>query len=108
MSRVQSRGRCPRRCRRSPRGDWPAYRSDWSLPRYEGFLRHRRTRQGRRDFAILTTLVRLGLRAGEVAALELDDIVWRAGEMVVHGKGNRAERMPLPVDVGNAMAAYLR
>jgi integrase/recombinase XerD len=68
----------------------------------------RRTRQGRRDFAILTTLVRLGLRAGEVAALELDDIVWRAGEMVVHGKGNRAERLPLPVDVGEAIAAYLR
>src|SRR5437870_10625783 len=52
----------------------------------------RRTPRGRRDFAILTTLVRLGLRAGEVAALELDDIVWRAGEMVVHGKGNGAER----------------
>ncbi|HJW75962.1 MAG TPA: site-specific integrase [Thermoleophilia bacterium] len=68
----------------------------------------RRTRKGRRDFAILTTLVRLGLRAGEVATLRLDDIDWRAGEIVVHGKGNRAERLPLPADVGNAVAAYLR
>lgn len=68
----------------------------------------RRTRKGRRDFAILTTLVRLGLRAGEVAALQLDDIDWRAGEIVVHGKGNRSERLPLPTDVGEAVAAYLR
>lgn len=68
----------------------------------------RRTRRGRRDFAILTMLVRLGLRAGEVAALALDDIDWRAGEMVIHGKGKRAERLPLPTDVGQAMAAYLR
>jgi len=67
----------------------------------------RRTRKGRRDFAILTTLVRLGLRAGEVAALELDDIDWRAGEIVVHGKGNRDERLPLPTDVGEAVAIYL-
>lgn len=68
----------------------------------------RRTRQGRRDFAILTTLARLGLRAGEIAALQLDDIDWRAGEVVVRGKGNRAERLPLPADVGAAVAAYLR
>ncbi len=68
----------------------------------------RRTGHGRRDFAILTTLVRLGLRAGEIAALELDHVDWRAGEIVVHGKGNRAERLPLPTDVGEAAAAYLR
>lgn len=68
----------------------------------------RRTRNGRRDFAILTTLARLGLRAGEVAALRLDDIDWRAGEFIVHGKGNRGERLPLPTDVGEAVAAYLR
>jgi integrase/recombinase XerD len=68
----------------------------------------RRTARGRRDFAIVTTLVRLGLRSGEVAALTLDDIDWRAGEIVVHGKGNRAERLPLPVDVGEAIAGYLR
>ena len=63
---------------------------------------------GRRDFAILALLSRLGLRAGEVAALELDDIDWRAGEMVVRGKGDRQERLPLPVDLGEAVVAYLR
>lgn len=68
----------------------------------------RRTQNGRRDFAILTALVRLGLRAGEITALRLDEIDWRAGEIVVHGKGNRAERLPLPADVGEAVAAYLR
>jgi integrase/recombinase XerD len=68
----------------------------------------RRTAIGRRDHAILTVLVRLGLRAGEVAALMLDDIDWRAGELVVVGKGGRRDRLPLPVDVGQALAAYLR
>lgn len=68
----------------------------------------RRKRQGRRDFAILTLLVRLGLRAGEVAVLSLDDIDWQAGTLEVHGKGNRVETMPLPADVGEAVAAYLR
>lgn len=67
-----------------------------------------RTTAGRRDFAILTTLARLGLRAAELAALRLDDIDWRVGEMVVHGKGSRAERLPVPADVGTAIAAYLR
>jgi len=68
----------------------------------------RRTRAGRRDVAILTTLVRLALRIGEVAVLQLDDIDWRAGDIVVHGKGKRVERLPLPTDVGEAIAAYLR
>lgn len=68
----------------------------------------RRTGVGRRDFAILTLLVRLGLRAGEVAALKLEDIDWRGGEVVIHGKGPREERLPLPVDVGEALAGYLR
>lgn len=68
----------------------------------------RRTRAGRRDFAVLALLARLGLRAGEVAALCLEDIDWRAGEIVVHGKGNRTERLPLPTDVGQALAAYLQ
>ena len=63
---------------------------------------------GRRDFAILTVLVRLGLRAGEVAALQLADIDWRAGEVLVHGKGRRAEKLPLPADAGEAVADYLR
>jgi site-specific recombinase XerD len=66
------------------------------------------TTAGRRDFAMLTLLSRLGLRAGEVAGLALDDIDWRAGEITVRGKGNRAERLPLPADAGEAIAAYLR
>jgi len=62
----------------------------------------------RRDLAILTLMARLGLRAGEVAALELEDIDWRAGELVVRGKGGRRDRLPLPHDVGEAIADYLR
>lgn len=63
---------------------------------------------GVRDFVILKLLVRLGMRRGEVAALRLEDIDWRAGEVVVRGKGSRRERLPLPVDVGDALADYLR
>ncbi|HEY7961199.1 MAG TPA: tyrosine-type recombinase/integrase [Solirubrobacteraceae bacterium] len=63
---------------------------------------------GRRDLAILTLLLRLGLRAGEVAGLSLEDLDWRAGELVVVGKGRRSERLPLPVDVGEAISGYLR
>jgi site-specific recombinase XerD len=59
-----------------------------------------RTRTGRRDLAILTLLARLGLRAGEVAALRLDDIDWRRGEITVRGKGNRHDRLPLPAVAG--------
>jgi integrase/recombinase XerD len=62
---------------------------------------------GRRDLAILKVLVRLGLRAGEAAALRLDDIDWRGGEVTVCGKGNRHDRLPLPADVGQAIVAYL-
>ena len=62
---------------------------------------------GCRDRAILVLLARLGLRAGEVAGLELDDLDWRAGEISVHGKGSRRERLPLPADVGEALVAYL-
>ena len=68
----------------------------------------RRTRNGRRKFAVLALLVRLGLRAGEVAALELDDIDWRAGKLIVRGKGDRQERLPLPDDVGRALVGYLQ
>jgi integrase/recombinase XerD len=68
----------------------------------------RSTTAGKRDFAILTMLVRLGMRRGEVAGLRLDDIDWRAGEIVVRGKGQRIERLPLPADVGEAIAVYLR
>ncbi len=62
---------------------------------------------GRRDRAMLSLLVRLGLRAGEVAALELDDFDWHRGEVVIRGKGDRRERLPLPVDVGEAVAVYI-
>jgi integrase/recombinase XerD len=68
----------------------------------------RRRAKGRRDYAIVLLLSRLGLRAGEVAALELDDIDWRAGQILVRGKGSREERLPLPDDVGAAIAGYLR
>ncbi len=68
----------------------------------------RRTAVGRRDFAILTMLSRLGLRAGEVASLRLDDVDWRVGEIVVRGKGSRLDRLPLPVDAGQALADYCR
>ena len=68
----------------------------------------RRTAVGRRDYAILLLLARLGLRAGEVVALQLEDIHWRTGEILVRGKGLLHDRMPLPADVGGALASYLR
>jgi site-specific recombinase XerD len=68
----------------------------------------RRRVVGRRDYAIVLLLARLGLRAGEVAGLGLDDLDWRAGEMLVHGKGGRRDRLPLPVDVGEALVDYVR
>jgi integrase/recombinase XerD len=68
----------------------------------------RRTALGRRDYALILLLLRLGLRRGEVAALRLDDIDWRAGELVVRGKGSRRDRLPLPADVGQTLASYLR
>jgi integrase/recombinase XerD len=67
----------------------------------------RRIRVGRRDFAILTVLSRLGMRAGEVAALRLSDVDWRAGEVLIRGKGSRQERLPLPADVGETLAGWL-
>lgn len=67
----------------------------------------RRRSIGRRDYAILVLLARLGLRAGEVAGLSLDDLDWHRGEVVIRGKADRQERLPLPVDVGEALAAYL-
>lgn len=68
----------------------------------------RDTIAGRRDLAILLMLVRLGMRRAEVAVLALEDIDWRGGEILVRGKGNRIERLPLPADVGDALANYLR
>lgn len=68
----------------------------------------RTTATGRRDYAVLLLLARLGLRASEVMVLELDDVRWRDGELVVRGKGGRHDRLPLPPDVGAALARYLR
>ena len=65
------------------------------------------TAVGRRDYAVLLLLARLGLRAGEVASLEMDDLRWRAGEIVVRGKGQMLEHLPLIRDVGEALAAYI-
>jgi integrase/recombinase XerD len=63
---------------------------------------------GRRDYAILLLLARLGLRSCEVVSLELEDIDWNAGKLTVRGKGGRHSEMPLPVEVGRAITAYLR
>jgi site-specific recombinase XerD len=68
----------------------------------------RSTVRGRRDRAVLVLLARLGLRSGEVAALTLGDIDWRAGEIAVRGKARRTDRLPLPVEVGEALVEYLQ
>jgi integrase/recombinase XerD len=94
----------------------PSGPHDWGLPRWLGSpelaallaLGDDRSALGHRDHAIVVMLVRLGLRAGEVAGLNLDDIDWHAGEIIVAGKGARTERLPLPVDVGEALVAYLK
>ncbi len=59
----------------------------------------RRTATGRRDYAVILVLLRLGLRAGEVARLRLEDLDWRAGQVTVHGKGDRVDALPMPADV---------
>lgn len=66
------------------------------------------TPRGRRNYAMLLLLARLGLRAPEVIAMQLDDIDWRSGEILVRGKGGRHDRVPLPPDVGEALADYIR
>jgi integrase len=68
----------------------------------------RETVMGRRDYAILLLLAGLGLRADEVATLTLDDIDWRASELLIRAKGRQRARMPIPPDVGTAIVAYLR
>jgi len=68
----------------------------------------RRTLIGRRNYAVLLLLSRLGLRRGEVAAIQLDDVDWRAGELLIRGKGSRQDVLPVPVDVGEAIVSYLR
>jgi site-specific recombinase XerD len=66
------------------------------------------TSTGRRDFAILLLLARLGLRSSEILSIELGDLHWRTGEIVIRGKGNQRDLLPLPRDVGSAVASYLR
>jgi integrase len=66
------------------------------------------TAVGRRNYAMLLALARLGLRAIEVIAIQLDDIDWRTGTILIRGKGKRNDRMPLPEDVGKAIVNYIR
>jgi site-specific recombinase XerD len=66
------------------------------------------THAGRRNYAMLLLLARLGLRAQEVVALRLDDIQWRTGEILIRGKGQLHDRVPLPQEVGAALAEYIR
>ena len=68
----------------------------------------RRTALGRRDYAILLLLARLGLRSGEVVSLELDDIDWNAAQLTVRGKSGERSELPLPADVGRAIVEYLK
>jgi site-specific recombinase XerD len=68
----------------------------------------RSTAMGRRDYAILLLLARLGLRSGEIASLELDDIDWNVGQLTVHGKSGQRNELPLSAEIGRAIAAYLR
>ncbi|WP_166186825.1 site-specific integrase [Paenarthrobacter ureafaciens] len=81
-----------------------------SVPEVDALLAScgRDTATGRRDYAILVLVVRLGLRANEVASLTLTDVNWRTGDIVLRGKGRREEKLPLPQDVGSALAEYLR
>lgn len=67
----------------------------------------RRRLVGKRDFAILVILARLGLRQCEVCALTLDDFDWERGELTVHGKGRKLAQLPIPDDVGRAVSSYL-
>jgi len=69
---------------------------------------NRGTAAGLRDYAVLVLLTRLGLRVSEVAAMELGDIDWRAGQVTIRGKGSRLDQLPLPADAGQAIAAWLR
>jgi integrase/recombinase XerD len=92
-----------------------AQRHDARLPRYlkpeeiEALLASipTDTPKGRRNYAMVLTVARLGLRAAEVIAIQLDDIDWRAGELMVRGKGQRHDRVPIPPDVGAAIADYV-
>jgi integrase/recombinase XerD len=93
-----------------------AHRWDARLPRHlspdgvEAVLASVRgnPRHGARDYAMLLLMARLGLRAAEVIAIRLDDIDWRAGELLVRGKGKLHDRLPISAEVGEALSRYLR
>jgi len=95
---------------------WIKQQSDARVPRHldvgqvETILRAVRVDSpvGRRNFAMMLLPARLGLRAPEVIAMQLDDVDWGAGEIIVRGKGQRQDRLPLPQDVGEALAEYLQ
>jgi site-specific recombinase XerD len=93
--------------------------ADWRMSDIPKFLKHeevkllldhcdQRSKAGQRDYAILLLLARLGLRAGEIAKMKLDDINWESGELLIRGKGPNTDRLPLLDDVGNALATYLQ
>jgi integrase/recombinase XerD len=93
--------------------------ADWRLAKLPKFIPaedvrqllracDRRSATGRRDYAVLLLLARLGLRTSEVVQMTLEDIDWAAGELMVRGKGARRDRLPLPADVGEAIVQYLR
>ncbi len=93
--------------------------ANWRLAKLPQFLEpaqvekllrscNRKTRSGRRDYAVLLLLARLGLRAGEVVHLTLENINWEAGEILIRGKSAREDRLPLPPDAGRALATYLK
>lgn len=89
------------------RANIPRYLEDDEVERLLGSC-DLSTATGRRDHAILLLLARLGLRAGEIVALRLEDLHWRDGEITVRGKGQYHDRLPLPMEVGEAIASYLR
>lgn len=96
-----------------PVANWSLSHLPKSLPtaQVEQLLAHVRQRSsavGRRDYALLLLLARLGLRGGEVAHLTLDDIDWEHSRIAIRGKGDRVAQLPLPAEVGRALAAYLK
>ena len=95
------------RSARSGSTDLPCHLTPDEIRQLVGSV-HTDDAQGRRDHAMLLLMARLGLRAPEVIAIRLEDIDWRAGEILIRGKGKRHDRMPLPVDAGEAIVACLR
>lgn len=85
----------------------PRYLSPEEVEAVVASVRHN-PRRGARDYAMLLLMARLGLRAPEIIAIRLDDIDWRAGELMVRGKGQQHDRLPIPSDVGEAISEYLR